>query len=69
MNIPGFTAEASLYETSDRYQVVGVPNVPPDGREVVPQLRPQTYCRTSGGVTCCWTPWYGWQCFQRHTIE
>jgi hypothetical protein len=68
MNIPGFTAEASLYQTSERYQMVGVPNVPVDGREVRPQLR-HPLCRTSGAVTCCWTPWYGWQCVERHFIE
>ncbi|HEV2915790.1 MAG TPA: hypothetical protein VGX92_21085 [Pyrinomonadaceae bacterium] len=68
MNIPGFTAEASLDKTSKRYQMVGVSDVLVDGREVIPQLR-QPYCRTIGGVTCCWTPWYGWQCVERHFIE
>jgi hypothetical protein len=69
VNIPGFTAEASLYKTSERYQMAEIPNAPAVGREVVPQLRQQTFCRTSGGVTCCWTPWYGWQCVERHLIE
>ena len=69
MNIPGFTAETSLDETSGRYQMVIDPNVPADVRGVVPQLRDQSFCRSSGGVTCCWTPWYGWQCSQRHLIE
>jgi hypothetical protein len=68
MNKPGFTAEASLYQTSERYQMLGVPNVPVDSREVIPQLR-GPFCRTSGGVICCWTPWSGWQCVERHFIE
>jgi hypothetical protein len=40
MNMPGFTAEASLYKTSYHYHVAGVSQAG-DAR-IVPQLRPMT---------------------------
>jgi hypothetical protein len=37
MNMPGFTAEASLYKTSEHYKAVGTPDVLAGGVEIVPQ--------------------------------
>ncbi len=65
MNIPGFTAEASLYQTSERYQMAGVSHVLTDGRQVMPQ-----FCYSPRpGLYCCWTPWFGVQCRLLHFIE
>lgn len=37
MNMPGFTAEVSLYRTSERYHMVGTSAPSAGGGEVVPQ--------------------------------
>jgi hypothetical protein len=37
MNIPGFTAEASVYKTPGNYQMAGTPNDLAGKRGVVPQ--------------------------------
>ena len=52
MNIPGFTAEISLYNASRHYRAMaGPPNALVNGRGVLPQLRRQiTYCSMKG---CC----------------
>jgi hypothetical protein len=38
MNIPGFTAEASVYKTPGNYQMAGTPNDLAGNRGVVPQM-------------------------------
>jgi hypothetical protein len=65
MNIPGFTAETSLYNASGHYRAMaGPPNTLVNGRGVLPQLF--GYCNYSmsrccidatdiGGVTTCCT--------------
>jgi hypothetical protein len=41
MNMPGFSAKASLYRTSQQhYRLVGTLTAVPSGREVLAQLRP-----------------------------
>jgi hypothetical protein len=47
---PGFTAEASLYRTSENYHMVGPFAFLADGREVLPQ-----WCipLPHGGRLCC----------------
>ncbi len=48
MNMPGFTAEKSVYKTGDHYRMLGNP-ASLAGREVIPQ-----FCRTyEGGATVC----------------
>ena len=44
MNIPRFSAEASLYKTRRRYRVAGTPTSVVHSRAVVPQLRPIGFC-------------------------
>ncbi len=44
MKIPGFTAGASLYKTSERYRMVGVLDLLTDSQEVLPQRRPHAKC-------------------------
>jgi hypothetical protein len=38
MNIPGFTAEASVYKTPGNYQMAGAANGSAGNRGVVPQM-------------------------------
>ncbi len=38
INMPGFTAETSLYKTSGRYRIAGTPNDLGGSRGVLPQL-------------------------------
>jgi hypothetical protein len=38
MNMPRFTAEASLYQANERYHMVEILVAPADGRKVLPQL-------------------------------
>jgi hypothetical protein len=38
MNIPGFTAEASVYKNPGNYQMAGTPNDLAGNRGVVPQM-------------------------------
>ncbi len=64
MNMPGFTAEASIYQTSERYQMPGVLHALTDGRQVMPQ-----FCYSpSPGIFCCWILGLGWQCRRRHVL-
>ena len=37
MRIPGFTAESSLYKTSEQYDLMGAPNAPEGEQQVLPQ--------------------------------
>lgn len=55
MSLPGFTAEASLYQTSDRYQQQSIGNIRSDTGVVLAQL----------GVRDCVCLYIGgqWQCF------
>lgn len=71
MNLPGFTAEASLRRADTRPARVGVLTATADKGLVVPQLG----CRREGtlvsindgsvsGFYCCYGPWgYGRYCF------
>ena len=64
MTIPGFTAEASIYKTSERYHMVRTPGVVADRGEVVPQ-----YCYSPRpGTFCCYSPWFGWTCRHLFTL-
>lgn len=55
MNMPGFTAEASLYQTSERYQQQATGNIRSDAGVVPAQL---------GGLDCvCLYVGGQWQCF------
>jgi hypothetical protein len=38
VNMPGFTAEVSLSQANERYQMIGNVVAPADGREILPQL-------------------------------
>ena len=38
MNMPGFTAEASLYKTKVHYRIAGTPDDLMDSRAILPQL-------------------------------
>lgn len=47
MNIPGFTAETSVYKTNGYYRAMaGTPNALEDGRGVLPQL-PIGFCQAN----------------------
>jgi hypothetical protein len=51
MNIPGFTAETSLYNASGHYRAMtGPPNALVNGRGVLPQLR--FFCLLNGEICC-----------------
>jgi hypothetical protein len=47
MNIPGFTAAASLYQAKERYQMTETLVAPADGSRVLPQ-----WVICSGGCCC-----------------
>jgi hypothetical protein len=47
MNMPRFTAEASLYKTSGRYQQVAIPAIGARRQEVIPQ-RSRWICSDDG---------------------
>ena len=51
MNMPGFTAEASLVKTSDRYHLVASRAPVAGSRLVLPQV--YVRCETRRGVTKC----------------
>lgn len=46
MNMPGFTAEASLYKASGHYRMAGAPNDLVGSHEVLPQL-PIGFCQAN----------------------
>ncbi len=58
MNLPGFTAEASLHRTDLQYKAVGLPT-PTDNLQVIPQIScySGTIVPLDGGavkrITCC----------------
>jgi hypothetical protein len=64
MNIPGFTADASVYKTRGHYWVSGTHNLG-GGRGVVPQL--SLRLNNSGydwcGLACDYCYYYGWYCW------
>jgi hypothetical protein len=70
MTIPGFTAEASLYRTSEGYRLAAATSSPVEGQLVIPQA---TRCFRFGAcnVVCCeyaeggeilWCTHYGIPC-------
>jgi hypothetical protein len=65
MNIPGFTAEASLYQTHGHYRVAGAPNNFAGGEEILPQLcvglssGELYWCR----LFCAYCRFYGYYCW------
>lgn len=50
MSLPGFTAETSLYRTTNRYQMISISGAPAVGTEVLPQQVPPCTV-TSGDCT------------------
>ncbi len=68
MNMPGFTAEASLYKTLGQYRVAGASDGLVDGQGIVPQLSvglsssDLALCR----LFCAYCRYYGaycWPCY------
>ena len=51
-NIPGFTAEASIYKTNRYYSTTNTFNAPTHGIDVIPQLRLIRIFKT-GPCDCC----------------
>ena len=56
INMPGFTAEAALNSTKQRYSLAMRNLSVRDFQSVVPQLRPSMGCDFGGGGFCwlCW---------------
>ncbi len=54
-NMPGFTAEASLYDTNQHYHVAGIVTAVAIGQGVMPQLFPIGFCMRHCGPN-------DWQC-------
>ena len=66
MNIPGFTAEASLFTSLTHGREMGHP-LRVDVERVVPQLRDGPVCQPDGfGRLCCYDPYVGYYCFRVH---
>lgn len=55
MRMPAFTAEASLYKTSERYQTTRTSAKLIKGGELLPQFAHWYYCDDYGCYIC--TPW------------
>ena len=53
--MPDFSAEASFYQSSARYQLRAILAGGGPGGQVVPSLRVSSHCSTGGGVTVCVT--------------
>ena len=53
-NMPGFNAEASIYQTNERYMVSGSGVAVTDGNAIVPQFS----CYSVPGGRCCCTSGY-----------
>jgi hypothetical protein len=54
MNLPGFTADASLYQTTNRYNMTGDSRNLRSGEGVIPQARVlDCFCLPSGRYCCC----------------
>jgi len=65
MNIPGFTAEASLSKSAEYYQKEGASQF--YAQKIEPQLRDGRRCEPDGlGNICCYDPYLGYYCFRRH---
>jgi hypothetical protein len=59
MNLPGFTAEASLYKSSKTYQMTLTSASLSNSSEVIPQR----YCYRRGCLfCCCYDGGYGCNC-------
>ena len=61
MNLPGFTAEASLYKTRGHY-LTGAPDDSGGGRGVLPQLQDDTIWTTDKICEACGCTVSGFQC-------
>lgn len=55
MKTPGFTAEVSLYKTSENHRTTQNSSTKTNGGEVLPQFAHWTYCDPSGCYSC--TQW------------
>jgi hypothetical protein len=53
MTTPGFTAEAALYKTSERYKLVADQADRPSGQAVIPQYW-RCFLFGSCNLLCCW---------------
>jgi len=53
INMPGFTAEASLYKTNGHYLIAGTPNDLVGSRRVLPQLQNLGWGTTREVCTAC----------------
>jgi len=60
MNMPGFNAEASLYNTSAHYQTPGTPNDLVGGRNQIIPAVPMGYCKYVCGLRVCGSPLPGY---------
>ncbi len=65
MSLPGFTAEASLYLTNEKYRFLKVNNFSSNKVQVIPQnSQPVNYAVCFSGysaiVTTWWGDWAGW---------
>ena len=62
MNMPRFTAEASLYKTSGHYRIAGTSNALVGSPGVLPQLRNQDDWTTDKVCTACGCTVRGFAC-------
>lgn len=62
INIPGFTAEASIYKTGGPYWMVGAPNDPAGTRGVLAQLDNDTVWTTDSVCKACGCTVQGFTC-------
>jgi hypothetical protein len=63
MNMPGFTAEASLKQTTSRYKMTEDSRKPKSGKVVVPQARILDGFCIGNGSYCCFRGLDGkWSC-------
>jgi hypothetical protein len=63
MNTPGFTAEASLHHTNDRYNRTEDSRKPESGKVIVPQARIlDGFCIGNGSYCCFRGPDGKWTC-------
>jgi len=64
MTIPGFTAEASVYQVRRTYNLVAGHRSQLYAQKIVPQ---QCFIDDSGFACCC-DPVYGCSCYQHHGL-
>jgi hypothetical protein len=63
MTLPGYTADASLYKTSGRYQSVSTQNSSSGGQQVISQIRVGGLGGSGGsGGLNAWGCWDSWCC-------